>query len=128
MCEWYNTPLIDENDQVVGVASLVQDVTDTLQSHEALEVSERNYRTLAEAIVSCGTTGLDESKRTQLARHLYGITVIGDDRSSVNGAIIGIQHTMAAAGPACGPAVIDRAVNAARAVASVDPNPRRNWW
>ncbi|CAN5632291.1 hypothetical protein BH09PLA1_BH09PLA1_06360 [soil metagenome] len=50
LCEWYNTPLIDEEGHVVGVASLVQDVTASLQTQEALELSERNYRTLAETI------------------------------------------------------------------------------
>ncbi len=28
ICEWYNTPLIDENNQTIGVASLVMDITD----------------------------------------------------------------------------------------------------
>ncbi|MBC8108080.1 MAG: PAS domain S-box protein [Anaerolineae bacterium] len=50
LCEWYNTPLIDEAGHVVGVASLVQDVTATLLMQEALQTSEKNYRTLAEAI------------------------------------------------------------------------------
>src|SRR5258705_272875 len=27
-CEWYNTPLVDQHGQVIGVASLVQDVTE----------------------------------------------------------------------------------------------------
>ncbi len=31
-CEWYNTPLIDDNGDVMGVASLVQDVTERVQN------------------------------------------------------------------------------------------------
>ncbi|HEY9710529.1 MAG TPA: PAS domain S-box protein, partial [Oculatellaceae cyanobacterium] len=36
-CEWYNTPLIDSVGQVVGVASLVQDVTERKLAEEALQ-------------------------------------------------------------------------------------------
>jgi PAS domain S-box-containing protein len=49
-CEWYNTPLIDARDHVVGVASLVQDVTEQVETRLALERSEALYRTLAEAM------------------------------------------------------------------------------
>ena len=28
LCEWYDTPLVDDNGQVIGVASLCQDITD----------------------------------------------------------------------------------------------------
>jgi PAS domain S-box-containing protein len=35
-CEWYNTPLVDEEQNVIGVASLVQDVTERKQAEEAL--------------------------------------------------------------------------------------------
>lgn len=31
-CEWYYTPLIDENDNVIGVATLVQDITERVQN------------------------------------------------------------------------------------------------
>lgn len=34
--EWYNTPLVDENDKVVGVASLVQDVTERLNTERTI--------------------------------------------------------------------------------------------
>ncbi|MDH5436222.1 MAG: PAS domain S-box protein [Gammaproteobacteria bacterium] len=35
-CEWYNTPLIDEEQNVIGVASLVQDITERKHAEEAL--------------------------------------------------------------------------------------------
>ncbi|MCE9534278.1 MAG: PAS domain S-box protein [Planctomycetes bacterium] len=35
-CEWYNTPLIDEAGRTIGVASLVQDITEKLQNEEAI--------------------------------------------------------------------------------------------
>ncbi|MDQ6975916.1 MAG: PAS domain-containing protein, partial [Mariprofundaceae bacterium] len=31
LCEWYNTPLVDQNDTVVGVASLVTDITELMR-------------------------------------------------------------------------------------------------
>ncbi len=36
-CEWYNTPLIDSRGQVIGVASLVQDVSKRKLAEEALQ-------------------------------------------------------------------------------------------
>jgi len=41
-CDWYNTPLVDENDRVLGVASLVQDVTER-------EKAEAKFRGLLES-------------------------------------------------------------------------------
>jgi PAS domain S-box-containing protein len=50
LCEWYNTPLVDEHAQVVGVASLVQDVTEAVVTRRALERSEAMYRAVAESV------------------------------------------------------------------------------
>jgi len=38
-CEWYNTPLIDEKGKVIGVASLVQDISDQLKILEELKIA-----------------------------------------------------------------------------------------
>jgi PAS domain S-box-containing protein len=35
-CEWYNTPLIDQEGRVVGLASLVQDITARVQTEDEL--------------------------------------------------------------------------------------------
>jgi two-component system, cell cycle sensor histidine kinase and response regulator CckA len=48
LCEWYNTPLADEQGRVVGVASLVMDVTDRRQAEEQLRNSEQLYHSLVE--------------------------------------------------------------------------------
>src|SRR5205814_5058728 len=40
-CEWYNTPLIDESGRVLGVASLVQDVTERVALEERLRQSQK---------------------------------------------------------------------------------------
>ena len=39
ICEWYNTPLIDENGETIGVASQVLDITERKQTEEALRKS-----------------------------------------------------------------------------------------
>jgi len=44
VCEWYNTPLVDAQNQVVGVASLLMDITDRKQAEEAREELELQLR------------------------------------------------------------------------------------
>ena len=41
ICEWYNTPLISDDGKVVGVASLVRDITTSQLAEESLRKSER---------------------------------------------------------------------------------------
>jgi len=40
-CEWYNTPLVDDSGRVLGVASLVQDVTERVALEEKLRQSQK---------------------------------------------------------------------------------------
>jgi PAS domain S-box-containing protein/putative nucleotidyltransferase with HDIG domain len=49
-CEWYNTSLIDGSGKVIGVASLVQDVTERIRTETALRDSEELYRRLVASI------------------------------------------------------------------------------
>jgi PAS domain S-box-containing protein/putative nucleotidyltransferase with HDIG domain len=49
-CEWYNTPLVDGSGRVIGVASLVQDVTERIRTETALRDSEELYRRLVASI------------------------------------------------------------------------------
>ena len=49
-CEWYNTPLVDGDGRVTGVASLAQDVTERRRTEAALRDSEELYRRLVAAI------------------------------------------------------------------------------
>ncbi|MCU0244238.1 MAG: PAS domain S-box protein, partial [Acidobacteria bacterium] len=49
-CEWYNTPLVDSEGQVTGVASLAQDITERRRTEAALRDSEELYRRLVAAI------------------------------------------------------------------------------
>ncbi|MDP0497174.1 MAG: PAS domain S-box protein [Verrucomicrobiota bacterium JB024] len=39
-CEWYNTPLMNESGQIVGIASLVNDITDRMRYERELKKSK----------------------------------------------------------------------------------------
>ncbi|NJK66714.1 MAG: PAS domain S-box protein [Microcoleus sp. CSU_2_2] len=50
LCEWYNTTLVDADGCIIGVASLVQDVTEFHSAVAQLQASEERFRQLAENI------------------------------------------------------------------------------
>ncbi|MEG4005103.1 PAS domain S-box protein [Microcoleus sp. Pol11C1] len=50
LCEWYNTTLVDADGTIIGVASLIQDVTEFHSAVEKLRASEERFRQLAENI------------------------------------------------------------------------------
>ncbi len=49
-CEWYNTPLVDVAGTVIGVASLVQDVTEQQRAQEALRDHQHFTERVTQAI------------------------------------------------------------------------------
>jgi len=51
LVEWYNTPLVDPNGKVIGVASLADDITERKQAEEALKLSEARYRSVIATMV-----------------------------------------------------------------------------
>jgi len=51
LCEWYNTPLINEEDKVIGVSSLVMDVTEKQKTEEQLRLSSRVFSDTHEGII-----------------------------------------------------------------------------
>jgi len=48
ICEWHNTPLIDENGECIGMASLAFDITDRRRAEEALRASQQKLSLLFE--------------------------------------------------------------------------------
>ncbi|HEY9222266.1 MAG TPA: PAS domain S-box protein [Lutibacter sp.] len=51
ICDWYNVALKDAEGKVVGVASLVDDITERMNSKKLLENSERKYRDIFEKAI-----------------------------------------------------------------------------
>ena len=49
-CDWYNTPLVNEQDKVIGVTSFVLDITEQKKAEQSLKESESRYRTIIENI------------------------------------------------------------------------------
>jgi PAS domain S-box-containing protein len=47
-CDWYNSTLKDASDNIVGIASLAEDITERINSKKLLEKSERKYRDIFE--------------------------------------------------------------------------------
>lgn len=50
-CEWFSAPLIGADGRVIGVASLVQDITERKRAEEALRRAEEKYRGIVENAV-----------------------------------------------------------------------------
>jgi two-component system NtrC family sensor kinase len=61
-CEWYNTPLMDPDGQLLGVISAVMDVTERRRSERALRRSNAILRAQREASID-GILILDEHRR-----------------------------------------------------------------
>jgi len=51
VCDWYNVTLKDSNGNVTGVASMGNDITETINSKKLLEKSEKKYRAIFEKSV-----------------------------------------------------------------------------
>ena len=50
-CDWYNVALKDAEGKVIGIASLVDDITERVNSKKLLENSERKYRDIFEKAI-----------------------------------------------------------------------------
>ena len=47
-CEWFNTPLVDHEGKTLGIASLIEDVTERERAEAALAAAEQKYRIVAD--------------------------------------------------------------------------------
>ncbi|MBO0351553.1 PAS domain S-box protein [Phormidium pseudopriestleyi FRX01] len=89
VCEWYNTPLIDPNGTAIGVASLVQDITERQQYQDALkaanEVLEQRVEERTEQLQEAIAQLQGEMASRELVEEKY--------RSIFENAIMGIFQT-----------------------------------
>ena len=72
ICEWYNTPLINEAGDIIGVASLVEDVTDRITAQRELEKHRRHL----EELVNDRTTEIRE--QAQIINQIHDSVVATD--------------------------------------------------
>jgi len=61
-CEWYNTPLIDPQGKIIGVASLAQDITERKENEKALKQASLELERL---------TLIDDLTQIANRRHFY---------------------------------------------------------
>jgi PAS domain S-box-containing protein len=47
-CKWYNTPLVDSDGKVIGITSLVEDITESLRAQEELKKHREHLEELVE--------------------------------------------------------------------------------
>lgn len=71
LCEWYNTPLVTPDGGVIGVASLVQDITERKQAEEALSNLAAIVEYSEDAIIGKTPEGIITSWNRG-AERLYG--------------------------------------------------------
>ncbi|TCS73803.1 PAS domain S-box-containing protein/diguanylate cyclase (GGDEF)-like protein [Sulfuritortus calidifontis] len=83
-CEWYNTPLVDDNGRVIGVASLAQDITEQRQAEQRL-----NHLAYYDALTSLPNRALFQDRLGQAiataSRHqkLVGVMLMDLDQFKV---------------------------------------------
>ncbi|WP_051361373.1 transporter substrate-binding domain-containing protein [Desulfuromonas sp. TF] len=78
ICEWYNTPLRDPSGHVIGILSMVHDITERRRTREALQSQFAQISTIFDsinAVVSVSDMGCHEL----IYLNRYGISVFGED-------------------------------------------------
>ncbi|WP_204151882.1 PAS domain S-box protein [Leptolyngbya sp. CCY15150] len=93
-CEWYNTPLMAPNGEMLGVVSAVMDVTERRRSERALKRSNAILRAQREASID-GILILDEHRRiVSYNQQFCGIWGILPDQIATGGDRLLIQRLL----------------------------------
>ena len=77
MCEWHNTPLINEQGVIIGVTSLVEDVTERINTEEELRLSRQRlllHREQSPVGVIEWNTGFEFLDWNPAAEKIFGFT------------------------------------------------------
>jgi PAS domain S-box-containing protein len=85
-CEWYNTPLVDADGKVIGVASLVEDVSDRVRVEEAQRRDVERLHTLLDSIPA-GVMLIDAASHQIVYVNPFAERMIGSSREAMIGVI-----------------------------------------
>jgi two-component system, NtrC family, sensor kinase len=82
ICEWYNTPLVNSQGEVIAIASMILDITERKQAEKALQYSENQLRQQTKEM----EIALRELQRTQAQ------LIQSEKMSSLGQLVAGIAH------------------------------------
>ena len=83
LCEWFNTPLVDNDGNLIGVMSLVQDITERKRLEAELKESEIRYRAIFET-TGAATLIIEEDTTISLVNSEFE-KITGYDRDEIEG-------------------------------------------
>ena len=73
ICDWYNTALKDANGRNIGMASLVNDITESLQTEKALRESENRFRDVSLSMADWIWETNSETKFTYISQGIKDV-------------------------------------------------------
>ncbi len=93
ICDWYNTPIVDKNGMVIGVTSLVQDITERKLAEKELARHQDHLQELVQEQTSELKTAKDISESANRAKSEFLANMSHELRTPLN-AIIGFSETL----------------------------------